>query len=75
MTRSLQFSADVLDFTSGAADAETTVAHTLIRTPLEAFVVWQGASGFLYRSTTAWDATNIYVKSSVDGVAYRIFLI
>ena len=76
MTLSPQFAADSVDFTSSStADAETTVAHSLGRVPLEAFVTWRSGNANLYRATTVWDATNIYVKSSVASVQYRIWII
>jgi len=48
---------------------ETTIAHNLSRTPVEAFVLRLTSGGKIYRSTTTWDGTNIYLKADVKVLA------
>lgn len=64
MSTSPQFDLTVVEATINAT--ETTVAHGLGRTPKEAFVTRRGFSGTVYRGSTAWDDTNIYVTGSVQ---------
>lgn len=61
--------------TSGTPDAENTKAHTLGRTPLGYIVLSQDKAASIYKGTTAWDATNIYLKATVASVALRILAI
>ena len=45
---------------------ETTVAHTLGRTPVEAFIVNRSSSGVVFRGATAWNASNIFLQASAS---------
>lgn len=65
-------------FTSNATpDTEDTVAHGLGATPSgELYIVMsQSKAGSLYKSGTAWDATNAYFKCDVASVAFKIFIL
>lgn len=63
-------------FTSdGVADAENTIAHTLGAVPIGYIVLNQDKAGSLYDSGTAWTATNIYLKSDVASVTFKVFLL
>jgi hypothetical protein len=65
-----------LTFTSnGVANTEDTIATGLEATPIGYIVTKQDTAGVLYSGTTAWDETNIYLKSSVASTTYKIFLL
>ncbi len=54
---------------SGTPDAENTVAHALGKIPT-GFVVYSLDKGaVVYKGTTAWTETNIYLKVNVASVA------
>ena len=61
--RALAYDATIQDVSVNVA--ETTVAHQLGRTPVEAFVLTISTPTSVYRGTTAWDGTNIYIQASV----------
>lgn len=63
---------------SAGADTEFNLAHTLGSIPLGYIVVAQDKAGQLYQmddTGTAWTASQISLKSTVDAVTYLIFLI
>ena len=63
---------------SAGANVEFNVAHTVGSVPLGYLVVSQSTAGQLYQQAgtgTAWTATQISLKSTVDAVTYLIFLI
>lgn len=65
-------------FTTGLANAENTVGHTVGSIPLGYIVLWQDKSGNLYQGPTtgtAWTATNFYVKCDVATVTFLVFLV
>lgn len=66
-------------FTVGAgANVEFNVAHTVGSIPLGYIVVSQDKAGNLYQQATtgtAWTATQISLKSTVDAVTYLIFIV
>ena len=63
-----------ISFTSnGVADTETTVAHSLGRVPTGVYVYEQDKAGSLYKSK-AFDANNIYMKSDVATVAFKVIV-
>jgi len=64
-----------LSFTSSATpDASNTVAHTLGKIPIGYIVVYKDKTGDLYDGGTTWTTTNIYLKSNVASVAFRIIV-
>lgn len=63
-------------FTSHAvANTEDTIAHGLTVVPIGYLVFKRDKAGVLYSGSTAWDTTNIYLKSSVAATAYLIFIV
>lgn len=69
------FDMDMTEFTADAvADAENTIAHGLGKIPSGYIVYYQDAAGSLYDSGTSWTSTNIYLKSSVADVTYKILV-
>jgi hypothetical protein len=67
---------EFISFTSsGTADNEDAVSHTLGSFPQGYIVVNQDTAGVLYDSGTQWSTTSINVKSSVASTTYKIFLL
>lgn len=60
--------------TSATPDAENTVAHTLGKIPSGYIVYSQDKAASLYLGTTAWTSSNIYLKSDVATVAFKIIV-
>ena len=76
MPKPPNFDAEIIDVTSGGtADTEFTVTHTLSRVPLEAFTIWKSLGMIVYRGTTAWTSTTIYLRSGTVSATFRIWLI
>ena len=76
MPKPYSFDAEIIDVTANStANTESAVAHTLGRVPLEAFVIWRSQDSVLYRGTTAWTTTNIYVRASVASTTMRLWII
>ena len=74
--KSPSFDASYVQFVipTHASDTEFTVPHTLDRVPVEAFILRRlpgggGPPSTLYRGTTAWDASNIYLKATPGGTS------
>jgi hypothetical protein len=63
-TKSPSFNAHTVDATVGTA--ETTIAHTLGRAPLDGFIINRSGSGNVFRGATAWTSTNIYLTASAS---------
>ena len=62
-------------FTSNAsANTEDTVAHKLGRVPLGWLAAIPDKAANIYLGTTAWTTTDIYVKTSVATVAWKLIL-
>jgi hypothetical protein len=62
-------------FTSnGTANTEDTIPHTLGRVPLAMLVSVPDKAAILYRGTTTWTKDNIYLKTSVASVAWKVML-
>ncbi len=68
------FDGQWIQFTSGLADAENTVAHQLNRVPTGYLVAQRNKAGVLYNGATAWDVSNIYLKCDVATTIFRIFV-
>ena len=49
---------------NAVADTEDTVAHNLGRVPAGIWISAPDKSSVIYRGTTAWTSTNIYLKAS-----------
>ena len=64
MAKAVNFDATILDTTVGTS--ETTIAHELDRTPQEAFIISRGASANVFRGSTVWNSTNIFLTASAS---------
>ncbi len=51
---------------------ETTISHSLGRAPLEGFVIDRNANANIYRGTTTWTSSNIYLIASASVTATLI---
>ena len=54
--------------------SETTIAHNLGRTALEVFVLQKGTSAIVFRGSTAWNSTNVFLQASA-AVHARLLII
>lgn len=69
------FDGALLTFTTNAvADTEDTTAHGLRKVPSYFIPLSSDKGGVLYKSGTAWTATNIYTKCTVATQAVTIFV-
>lgn len=69
------FNAVWVVFTSnGTANTEDAVPHTLDRVPICAIASLPDKVAVLYIGTTAWTKTNVYFKTSVATVAWKVML-
>ena len=57
---------------NGVADTEDTVAHGLGRTPAEFWVGIPDKNATVYRGSTTWTSTNIFLKASAATVTVNI---
>jgi hypothetical protein len=63
---------------SGAANTEFSVTHTVGSVPVGILILWQDLAGSLYQGPatgTAWTDTTIYLKCSVASVTFKVFLV
>ena len=70
-TKSKQLDSHLLDVTIGPSG--TTVAHNLGRTPKDAIVLVNTGNSEVFRASTTWDSSNIYLQ--VDVVARTVRLL
>lgn len=61
--------------TPGAPDTEFAVPHGLGRIPIGFLVMSRSVSGNVYKSTTAWTTTNIYLKDSAVSDTLVLFIV
>lgn len=59
---------------SGTPNAENTIAHTLGKVPSGFIVVNKDKAAHLYANGTAWSKTQIFLKSDVATVAFKILV-
>lgn len=59
----------------GVSDTEFTVAHNLGRIPIGFIVVSVDKAAIIYKSTTAWTSSNIYLKANATSVSYVLLVI
>ena len=71
MAKSPNTNAQVLDLT--LSTTETAFAHNLERAAVDGITLRQTVAGSVFRGSTAWDATNIYLTSSV-GMTIRFYV-
>jgi hypothetical protein len=60
--------------TSPAANTEFAVTHSLKRVPLT-FFGHTDNGGVLYKSTTAWNKTQIFLKCTTATANYQVFIV
>lgn len=64
--------------TSGSANAENTIAHTLGSVPIGYIIIGQNKAASLYQLSdtgTAWTSSNIYLKCDTATVTFNVFLL
>lgn len=61
--------------TPGTADTEFSITHDLGRIPIGFLVASVNLAAIIYKSTTAWTSTHVYLKCNVATVAYFVILI
>ena len=59
---------------TGTANTEFAVAHTLKRIPIGYLVIRNNKAGFVYDSSSAFTAENIYLKHSIANAAITILI-
>ena len=59
---------------NGTANTEDTVAHSLGRIPVGMFTGTPDKAASIYSGSTAWTATNIFLKASVATVTVRVLV-
>jgi hypothetical protein len=65
----------IVDYASNATpDAEDTLAHGLGKVPTGYIVIGKDKAGTVYDGTTAWTATNIYLKCDTASVAAKLIV-
>ena len=79
LNRGIKFEDNVdcrlIEFTSsGTPDAENTVAHSLGKVPTGYIVYSVDKAGVVYKGSTTWTTTNIYLKVNVASVAVKIIV-
>lgn len=79
LNRGIRFQDNVdcrqVSFSSSATpNAENTVAHTLGKVPTGYFVYSKDKAAHLYDGGTTWTKTNIYIKSDVASVAFKMIV-
>jgi len=61
--------------TNAVADTEDAVSHTLSRVPIGFLVFSASKAGILYKGSTAWTSTSIFLKCSAASTVVRIFIL
>ena len=59
---------------TGAANTEFTVSHTLGRVPSGYIIISNSGAGYVYNGTTAWTATAIYLRHSAINAAITVLI-
>lgn len=65
---------EILFTSSGVANTENTVAHTLGKIPSGYFVVSLNKAAIVYDGGTTWTASNIYLKVNTATTVVRIIV-
>ncbi len=60
--------------TDGVVGTETAVTHTLGRVPSDFFPGSQDKAGTIYKGTTAWTSTSIYIRGSVASITAKLYI-
>ena len=72
MAKAPHVKAQVIDALIAAT--ETTIAHNLGYQPQELFVLRRDAGTDIFRGSTTWDATNVYLQCGSNTVNARLFI-
>mgnify|MGYP001610293213 CR=1 FL=1 len=59
---------------NGVANTEDTVAHNLSRVPLGLWVSVPDVSAVIYKGTTIWTSTNVFLRASAATVTVDLLL-
>jgi len=59
---------------TGSADTEFNFSHTLKRIPSGYIVVSIDKAGIIYKGSTAWDTTKIYLKCNVANCEVKLII-
>jgi hypothetical protein len=65
----------VTGVTAAVPDTEFSLAHGLARVPIGFFTAYVDAAANLYKSSTAWTTTSIYLKCDMALVNYFVVII
>ncbi len=60
--------------TIAAADTEETVSHTLKRIPAGYLVIGIDKAAIIYDGSTAWTATNLYIKTNTADTTVKLLI-
>lgn len=71
-TRSTSFDGHWTEVIIGVA--ETTVPHDLGRVPLDGIIFRRTSGSTIFRGSTAWTATDVYLQASTEATLIRIVL-
>jgi len=63
-----------VSFSLAGTGADETVGHDLGRVPVDGFVLVRASSGNVYKGTTPWSSTQIFLRASasVSGIMFLI---
>ena len=61
--------------TNGTPDTEDAIAHNLGHVPIGVLAMVPPAAGYLYKGTTTWTTTHIYMKCSAAAQAVTLFIV
>jgi hypothetical protein len=59
----------------GTANTEFAISHSLGRIPIGFLVASVDQAAIIYKSTTAWTSSHVYLKCNVASVNYLVILI
>lgn len=60
--------------TDAAAGTESAITHTLGRVPSDFLVGSQDKAGTIFKGTSAWTATTIYIRGSVASITANLYI-
>lgn len=79
LNKGLKFSDNFnMDIESVTTDAvigtESAITHSLGRVPSDFLIGSQDKAGTIYKGSTAWTATTIYIRGSVASITAKIYI-
>ena len=60
--------------TDAVIGTETAITHTLGRVPSDFLIGSQDKAGTIYKGSSAWTATTIYIRGSVASITAKIYI-